>query len=101
MKRIMVRYTVTPEAAEHNAKLVRAVYEELEREKPSTLRYGTFVLDDGVTFVHLAEDDAPEGVSTLAGIAAFQRFREGLSERCTIPSAASALSTIGTYRLLG
>jgi len=101
MKRVMIRYTVKPEAAEDNADLVRAVYEELDGEEPSTLRYATFVLDDGVTFVHIAEDDAPEGEGTLTGIAAFRRFREGLSERCTIPPVASELSAIGTYRLFG
>ena len=101
MKRVMIRYTVKPEAAQDNAELVRAVYEELEREGTPTLRYATFVLDDGVTFVHVAEDDAPDGASTLAGVAAFQRFREGLRERCAVPPVTAELSTIGAYRLFG
>jgi hypothetical protein len=74
MKRVMVRYTVKPELAAENAALVRAVYEELERDHPDVLRYATFVLDDGVTFVHVAEDAAPDGQSTLQKLPAFQRF---------------------------
>ena len=101
MKRIMIRYTVKPEAAEDNAELVRTVYEELDREGPPTLRYATFGLDDGVTIVPVAEGDAPDGANTLAGIGAFQRFREGLRERCAVLPVTAGLSTIGAYRLLG
>lgn len=50
MSRIMVRYKVKPDLAETNAELVRAVYEELHRVRPSHIRYVTFQLDDGVTF---------------------------------------------------
>ena len=35
MSRIMVRYKVKPDLAETNAELVRAVYEELHRVRPS------------------------------------------------------------------
>ena len=51
MSRIMVRYKVKPKRAETNAELVRAVYEELQRVRPSHIRYVTFQLDDGVTFI--------------------------------------------------
>ena len=54
MRQVMVRYTVRPEEAEHNAELVRAVYEELHRANPSGMRYATFQLEDGVSFVHIA-----------------------------------------------
>ena len=64
MRRVMVRYRVKPEAAEANERLVRDVYEELGRLRPDGFHYGTFKLDDGVTFVHLAthdDDDNPLG----------------------------------------
>jgi hypothetical protein len=50
----MVRYTVKPDQAEANEALVREVYDELDRTRPDGLRYATFRLDDGVSFVHVA-----------------------------------------------
>lgn len=47
MRRVMVYYTVKPEAAEANERVVRDVYEEFGRLRPDEFRYGTFVLDDG------------------------------------------------------
>src|SRR5918996_1641965 len=54
MRRVMVRYRLKPERVEENEVLVRAVYEELEGTRPEGLRYATFKLEDGVSFVHLA-----------------------------------------------
>ena len=56
MRQVMVRYKVKPERAAENEELVRAVYDELHRTEPAGLRYATFQLDDGVSFVHLALD---------------------------------------------
>ena len=55
MHQVIARYKVKPDRAEENLDLVRAVYEELERTKPAGLRYATFLLDDGVSFVHIAQ----------------------------------------------
>jgi hypothetical protein len=93
----IVRYRVAPGFAEENARLVRAVYAELESLAPPGFRYATFLLEDGVTFVHVGvtEDgvDAP-----LPGLAAFRRFREGLVERCDEPPVTTRLATrIGAY----
>jgi hypothetical protein len=38
MSRMMVRYNVKPDLAETNAELVRAVYQELHRIRPSHIR---------------------------------------------------------------
>ena len=57
MRRVMVRYRVKPEQVARNAELVRAVYDELRERAPDGIRYATFTLDDGVTFVHIAEVD--------------------------------------------
>ena len=59
MTRVMVRYQVKPEQVARNEELVRAVYEELHRVEPGGLRYATFKLPDGVTFVHLADRRRP------------------------------------------
>jgi hypothetical protein len=49
----MVRYKVKPDQAEQNRQLVRAVYEELHLTQPTGMRYATFQLEDGVSFIHL------------------------------------------------
>jgi hypothetical protein len=98
MRQVMIRYTVKPEAVEENTALVEAVYEELQSRRPSTLRYRTFLLDDGVTFVHMAEDEATEEGGTLAGLPAFRRFREGIRERCAVAPVSTTLTTIGRYQ---
>ena len=54
MRRVMVRYRVKPDQVAENEQLVRDVYEELSRTQPDGFRYGTFKLEDGVSFVHLA-----------------------------------------------
>jgi hypothetical protein len=96
MKRL-VRYKVKPDQVEANEKLVRAVYAELARTAPDGLRYGTFKLDDGVTFIHLAEH-GPE--NPLRHVEAFQRFQQGIRERCDEPPVVAELHEIGSYRLL-
>jgi quinol monooxygenase YgiN len=96
MRRVMVRYKVKPEQVARNEELVRAVYEELRRVAPETLRYATFKLPDGVTFIHLADmDDAAE--NPLTGLDAFQAFQAGVRERCDEPPVVSELSEVGSF----
>jgi hypothetical protein len=98
MPHVMVRYRVHPESAAENEELVRAVYDELAASQPEGLHYATFKLPDGVTFVHFAQHDEP---NPLPGVAAFQRFQEGIRERCEEPPAVTELQEVGSYRLLG
>ena len=101
MRRVMVRYRVKPEQAEENEELVRAVYDELERTRPAGLRYATFQLDDGVSFVHLASTETGDGHNPLSEVRAFKRFQEGIRDRCDEPPVATELREIGSYRLFG
>jgi hypothetical protein len=98
MRRVMVRYRVKPEHVAENERLVRDVYEELRRDDPDGFHYATFRLADGVTFVHVAiEEEGGEPV--LPALGAFQRFREGLGERCAEAPVATELSEVGAFRL--
>jgi hypothetical protein len=71
------------------------VYDELRRTDPPGLRYATFVLADGVTFIHLSEFDDP-----LSDLPAFREFQKGLRTRCDEPPVASELREIGSFHLL-
>jgi hypothetical protein len=99
MKQVMVRYKVKPELAQENERLVRAVYDELEQSAPAGLRYATFKLEDGVSFVHLASIETDDGHNPLQDIAAFKRFQANAGERQDEPAVSSEVQEIGSYRL--
>ncbi len=94
---VMVRYEVEPGQVAENEELVRAVYAELAETQPSWLRYATFALEDGVSFVHLAVIDEDRG--QLRDVAAFRRFREGLIDRVVAPLTNTRLRQVGGYRV--
>ena len=99
MRHVMVRYRVTPETSAENEELVRAVYSELESARPEGLRYATFKLDDGVTFLHVAQ--TPDDQNPLEGIAAFKAFGAGLKDRCAEPPVVSELTAVGSFGIDG
>jgi hypothetical protein len=95
----MVRYKVKPDRVAENEALVRAVYDELESVAPAGIRYATFRLEDGVSFMHFATIDTEDGQTPLSKLRAFQRFQENIGERCDEPPAVTQLEAIGSYRL--
>ncbi len=98
MSRVIVQYKVWPEQAGNNEKLIRAVYAELAAVRPDGFRYATVKLDDGVTFVHIAEQSAP-GDNPLTKLAAFAEFQRGIAERCEEPPVVRQASLVGSFRL--
>ena len=96
---MIVRYKVKPDRVEENEALVRAVYEELHATEPGEMRYGTFKLDDGVSFVHIHSNNDPSGHNPLNDLASFKAFQAGIAERCDEPPVVSELDEIGTFRL--
>lgn len=99
MRRVMVRYKVKPDQVARNEELVRAVYLELRRSEPAGLRYATFRLEDGVTFVHVAQIEAPE--NPLDELETFQEFGRDIRARCDEPPVVTDLHEIGAFRLFG
>jgi hypothetical protein len=101
MRQVMVRYKVKPDRVAENEELVRAVYDELHRTDPAGLRYATFRLGDGVTFVHLASHETEDETNPLAQVKAFARFQENIGERCDEAPVVSDLHEIGSFRFFG
>jgi hypothetical protein len=95
MRQVMVRYRVKPDRADENERLVRAVYEELHETKPEGLRYRTIRLDDGVTFVHLA--DSESATSPLTKMSAFKEFQKELADRCEEQPVVTEVAEVGAY----
>lgn len=100
MSRVVVQYKVKPDQVEHNEMLIRAVYEELAAADPAGFRYATVRLDDGVSFLHVAENDEA-GPSPLSQLAAFQAFVRDIGDRCDEPPVSRSATLVGSYRLLG
>lgn len=94
----VVRYRVKPGRAAENAELVAAACAEMHALQPPGFRYATFVLDDGLSFVHIAISDGGEISPVLRRLPAFVRFRDTLEERCDEPPVATRMTApIGSY----
>ena len=98
MKNVMVRYTVRPDRVEENERYVSAVFEQLDHERPPGLRYASFKLEDGVSFVHIVSVDTEDAVNPLNAIPAFKAFTATVDERCDERPVVSRLSEVGSYQ---
>ena len=78
----VVQYRTRSDRAEENEALVAAVFAELDVTRPEHLRYTALRLDDGVTFVHVAEINTDDGSNPLAACRAFAEFQRDLPARC-------------------
>ena len=99
MRTVMVRYKLKPDRAAENEMHIANVFAQLERDKPAGVHYATFKLDDGVSFVHVASLDAPEGTNPLTELSAFKAFTAGIKERCEEPPVSTRLNPVGSYDL--
>lgn len=92
----MIRYKVRADRADENETLVKAVYEQLARERPDGLHYTTFRLPDGVSFMHIViETDQPGRI--LNEVAAFKAFVTDIESRCEEPPVATEMTIVGSY----
>jgi hypothetical protein len=91
----VIRYVTKPECAEENARLIGAVFSEIDASKPSGVQYRAFRLEDGLTFVHVVTLTG-EGNPLLA-MEAFQAFSNTVAERCTEGPLALVATTLGDY----
>lgn len=101
MKRVMVRYKIKAGRAAENEGYIERVFEQLERDKPSGLRYATFKLGDGVSFVHIVSLEAADGSDPLRELPAFKAFTAEIMDRCEDPPVAVELKEVGSYGFFG
>ena len=97
MKRVMVSYKVHADQSGENQAYVKKVYDELQANSPAGLRYATFLQEDSVTFVHIAEISTEDGSNPLGETAAFKAFQAGIQDRCEIPPVAIEIEEVGSY----
>ena len=96
MRQVMVRYTTRADQAEENARLIRDVFESLQKTAPTGITYASYRLDDGVSFVHIASVDDPAN-NPLQNLAAFKAFTAGVKDRCDVAPVTSVLHEVGSY----
>ena len=99
MKRVIVRYKVKEDRAQENIDYIKAVFSSLENSKPEGLRYASFQLEDGLSFIHIASIETEDGSNPLAALEEFKQFTNDIASRCDEPPAASGAATIGAYRV--
>jgi hypothetical protein len=99
MRNVVVRYKVKPGRGDENQRAVERVFLELAERAPAGLRYATFRLADGVSFVHVASIDTDDGKNPLGGIDAFGEFTRSVGERAEEAPVASDATIVGQYRL--
>ena len=93
---VLVRYKTSEAQAGANETLVHAVFDELRRRDPGGLRYATYKLADGVTFIHVATLATPDE-NPLATLPSFKAFQAELKNRCVEPPVVTELSPVDSY----
>jgi hypothetical protein len=100
VKRVMVQYKVKADRVAENERYIAGVFEQLRRERPSELRYASFKLDDGVTFIHIVSMETADEGNPLGELSAFKAFTAQIKDRCDEPPVALNLREVGSYRFL-
>ena len=96
---VVVRYQTKAERTEENQALIKQVFDDLEKRQPEGFTYKVFLLEDGVSFVHVViEHEDVANPDSLNDVPAFQAFAAGIADRCEVQPVASAASVVGRYR---
>ena len=94
--RRMVTYRVKEGRAEENSSYVREVMADLEARGTQGVTYDVFLLEDGVTFVHVVEEEGEGGMVQVSE--AFQRFTASLlADRCAATPELHAMTRVAGY----
>ena len=100
MRRLIVRYKVKSDKVDENQKYIRKVFEELHQTRPSGLRYASFRLSDGVSFVHIVSVETNDDRNPLVETPAFESFNAGITDRCEEQPVLTEMTEVGSYRFL-
>lgn len=96
MKAVKVTYTVQEHYADQNKENIQQVMQDLRAGDHPGIRYSTYVLSDGVTFVHLARFRSEEDNKTLSALPSFQSFQQQLkASQPTAPPKAEPMELVG------
>jgi len=101
VSKVMVRYKIKPEFVADNERDIKRVFEQLASERPLGLRYASFKLADGVSFMHLVSRETPDERNPLTELPAFKAFTAAVEQRCEERPVVTELTEIGSYEVFG
>ena len=97
MKAVKVEYTVKESYVETNKKNIQAVMAALQEINNPGIKYSSFLLNDGKTFVHFGMYANEEALSIVGNLDVFQKFRQALKEsQPESPPQANDLTLVGS-----
>jgi len=99
MPKVIVKYKVKSDRSEENIDYINQVFKALHKASPKGLRYASFVLEDDLSFVHIASVETDDGSNPLASLPEFQAFIADIASRCDEPPQASTADLLGSYRI--
>ena len=92
----MVTYRVKDGRADENSAYVRDVMADLAARATQGVTYSVYLLDDGVTFLHVVDDEGDGGKVQVSEV--FQRFTASLVEdRCANTPELHTMTLVGSY----
>jgi len=93
----MFRANVAAEHASDVEGAVKSLFAAIDRAKPPGVRYSSYLLDGGGTYVIMLEL-LDEGHNPLAAIPEFLAFQGNLKGWLAEPAAVARLTAVGEYR---
>ena len=78
MKIVRVIYTTTAQYAATNKQNIQGIVNELKTLNHPGIKYSTYVLPDGKTFMHFDQFENEEAHNYLTSLASFKKFAEEL-----------------------
>ncbi|MCX4576599.1 hypothetical protein [Streptomyces sp. NBC_01571] len=93
---LMVRATVKPECVDELEAALRRMFTAIEAARPKGVRYASYRLADGVTY--LAELEIADGIGNpLPEIQEFREFQAALKDWLAAPPAVEHFEVRGAY----
>lgn len=74
MKIVRVQYTTSKEFAAINKENIRQIVEELKKINHPGIKYSTYLLEDGKTFMHFDQFENEEAHQFLQSLESFKKF---------------------------
>jgi hypothetical protein len=78
MKIVSVQYTTKAEYASRNIENIRQVVSELKELNHPGIKYSTYLMSDGKTFMHFDQFENEEAHVVLTGLESFKKFSDEL-----------------------
>lgn len=97
MKAIRVQYTVQEGYVETNKKNIKTVMDDLRELKNPNIKYASFLLEDGRTFMHFALYPDEQSAAIVNNLPSFNTFRTQLKQsQPEVPPQAENLTLVAS-----